>query len=75
MKKEQTDHVLETEIVAGVFPPVAEDNAENSIESSSALNIFVPVINTLLNPDVSMVESWVLQIKKMELLIYPPNSR
>ena len=52
MKKEQTDHVLETEIVARVFPPVAEDNAENSIESSSALKIFVTVINTLLNPDV-----------------------
>ena len=54
MKTEQTDHVLETEIVAGV----AEDNVENSIESYLALKIFVTVINTLLNPNMfSMVES------------------
>ena len=45
-KTEQTGCVLETEIVAGVFPPVAEDNAEYSIESYLALNIYVTVINT-----------------------------
>ena len=72
MKTEQTDRVLETEIVAGV----AEDNAENSNESYLALKIFVTVKNTLLNPDVfPMVELWVLQIKKKkQLLICPPNS-
>ena len=55
---EQTDHELETEIGAGVFPPVAEDNTEYDIESHSALEIFVTVINILLSPHVfSMVES------------------
>ena len=47
----------EIEIVAGVFSPVAEGYTENSIESYSALKIFVTVINTLLNPMcLSMVE-------------------
>ena len=41
-KTEQTGHVLETEIVAGVFPPVAEDNTEYSIEWYSALKYSIP---------------------------------
>ena len=34
---EQTGHVLETEIVAEVFPPVAEDDNDYSIVPSSTL--------------------------------------
>ena len=50
-KTEQTGHALETEIVAGIFPPVSEYNTENIVfESYSALKIFVTVIDTLLNP-------------------------
>ena len=60
-KTEQTGHVLETEIVAGVFPSVAEGITEYSIESYSALKIIVTVINTTPNPPG---ESLVLQIKK-----------
>ena len=67
-KTEQTRNVLETEIIAGVFPPVAEDNTEYSIESYSALKIYVTVMNTLVKPHVfSLVESGVLQIEKETL--------
>ena len=65
-KTKQTGHMIETVIVAGVFPPVAENSIEYSIESYSTLKIFVSVINTLLIPPppfphvISMVESWVL---------------
>ena len=61
---EQTGYVLETEIIAGVFSPVVEDNTEYSthIESYSALKIFVTVINTLLSS--ASFYDWVLQIKK-----------
>ena len=38
------DHVLEIEIVAGVFPPVAKNNTEHSIESYLALKIVVTVM-------------------------------
>ena len=48
-KTEQTGYVLETEIVPGVFLPVADDNTEYSIESCSALKIFVIVIHTFLH--------------------------
>ena len=74
-KTEQTGHVLKAEIVAGVFPPVAEDNTEYSIESYSALKIFVTVINTLLNPHIfSMVQSRVLEIwKRNKTFKYQPN--
>ena len=64
MNTEQICYVLETEIVAGVFPPVTEDNVEYSIESYSALDVFVNVMN---HPDphvFSMVQSWLFQIKK-----------
>ena len=61
-KTDQTGHVLETEIVAGIFPPVAEDNTEYSIEPHSVRKIFVTLINTFPNPPVfSMVEFWILQ--------------
>ena len=63
-KTEQTGYALETEIVAAVFPPVAEDNTEYHTESYSVLKIFADVVNTLLNTDVfSMVESSNLQKK------------
>ena len=39
---EQTGHVLETEIVAEVFPPVAEDDNDYSIVPSSALKMNIP---------------------------------
>ena len=44
---QETGYVLETELIAEVFPPIAEDNTEYSIESYSALIIYVTVINTL----------------------------
>ena len=54
----QSGHVLETEITAGVYTPVSDDNTDYSIESYLALKIFLTVINTLLNtPVVSIVES------------------
>ena len=64
-KTEQIGHELETEIVAAIFLPVAEDSTKYSIELYSSIKIFVAVRNTTLNPHVfSMVESRVLQIKK-----------
>ena len=75
---EQTVHVLETEIVAGVFPPVAEDDNEYSIVPYSALQTFATFVHTIqsshvcsrwLSPESSKVK-W--SLKKN---IYPPNSR
>ena len=64
-KTEHTGHALETEIVAEVFPPVAEHNTEYNIASYSALKIFVNVKYTLLNTDmISMIECWFLQLTK-----------
>ena len=39
-KTHQTGHMLDNEIFAGVFPLVAEDNIEYSIESYLTLKIF-----------------------------------
>ena len=65
---EQTGHVLETEIVAEVFP-VAEDDNDYSIVPNSALKTFATIVHTIQNPNVcSMVESRVLQSKvKLEI--------
>ena len=61
---EQTGHVLETEIVAEVFPPVAEDDNDYSIVPSSALKTFATIVHTNQSSHVcSMVESRVLQSK------------
>ena len=51
-KTEQTGHGPQTEIIAGVFPPVAEDNTECSVESYSALKVLVTVMNTPWTPCV-----------------------
>ena len=60
---EQTGHVLETEIIAEVFP-VAEDDNGYSIVPSSALKTFATIVHTIQSPNVcSMVESRVLQSK------------
>ena len=76
MITEQTGHVLETEIVAGVFPSVAEDDNEYSIVPSSALKTFATIVHTIQSSHVcSMVESRVLQSKVKLKKIYPPNSR
>ena len=40
----QNADVLSTEIVTGVFPPVAEDNTRCSIGSSPALKTFVATV-------------------------------
>ena len=61
---EQTGHVLETEIVAEVFPPVAADHNDYSIVPSSALKTFATIVHTIQSYHVcSMVESRVLQSK------------
>ena len=61
---EQTGHVLETEIVAGVFPPVAKDDNEYSIVPSSALKTLATIVHTIQSSHVCyMVESRVLQSK------------
>ena len=57
---EQTGHVLETEIVAEVFPLVEEDDNENSIVPSSELKTFATtcIVHTIQSSHVcSMVES------------------
>ena len=54
---EQTGHVLETEIVAGVFFPVAEDNRGYSIGSSSTLKTFVTVVHNP-GPHVFSISLW-----------------
>ena len=62
-KTEQTGHVLETEIVAEVFP-VAEDDNDYSIVPSSALKTFASIVHIIQSPSVcSMVEFRVLQSK------------
>ena len=74
---EQTGHVLETVIVAEVFPPVAGDDNDYSIVPSSALKTFATIVHTIQSSHIcSMVESRVLQNKvKFKKNIYPPNSR
>ena len=63
---EQIGHVLETEIITGVFLPFVEDNNRYSIGSSSALRTFVVMVVyiSLSHHVFSFVESRVLQIKK-----------
>ena len=59
---EQTGHVLVTEIVAGVFPPVAEDDNEYSIVPYSAFKTVATIVHTIQSSHVySMVESRVIQ--------------
>ena len=65
-KTEQTGHVLETEIVAGVFPPVAEDNTEYRIESYSALKVMSHESSKLKNKSILEYGHQILDDNKIE---------
>ena len=52
---EQTGYEPETEIIAGVFPPVAEEHNEYGIVSSSVLKTCLTIVHTILSPLVCSI--------------------